>query len=334
MAQQTINLGAAPDDGTGDTLRAGGDKINDNFTELYTDYLPKAGGTLTGDLVVPDEAYDATSWNGSLEVPTKNAIRDKIESLSTGGAIEVLDEGVSETATLVSLDFVGAGVSASDDGSGNVTVTIAGGGGGVDVEDEGVAEASGATVLNFTGAGVTATDVGSGQVDIAIPGGGGSVGWTLVDQTGAPAGGSSTWTFSTNVAQVDITGLGSFNELLVIARGLSTSVAGVRRIQVSTDNGATFDTTAANYIGVADTGIESNAPGVSISNHTTNSGSARTLVSHIKNLKGPVKYAYGNNTIGNSHNLYVGSINDIDAIRINNNTGGNITAGTIYVFAR
>jgi hypothetical protein len=36
MAQQTINLGAVANDGSGDTLRDGGDKINDNFTELYT----------------------------------------------------------------------------------------------------------------------------------------------------------------------------------------------------------------------------------------------------------------------------------------------------------
>ena len=40
------------------------------------------GATFTGDIVVPDEAYDATAWNGSLEVPTKNALRDKIETLS------------------------------------------------------------------------------------------------------------------------------------------------------------------------------------------------------------------------------------------------------------
>jgi len=38
------------------------------------------------DLEVPDEAYDATAWNGSLEVPTKNAIRDKIETMGGGGA--------------------------------------------------------------------------------------------------------------------------------------------------------------------------------------------------------------------------------------------------------
>lgn len=36
-------------------------------------------------LLVPDEAYDATGWNGNLSVPTKNAIRDKIESMSGGG---------------------------------------------------------------------------------------------------------------------------------------------------------------------------------------------------------------------------------------------------------
>lgn len=35
MAQQLINLGAAPDDGTGSKWRAGGDIINDNFTEVY-----------------------------------------------------------------------------------------------------------------------------------------------------------------------------------------------------------------------------------------------------------------------------------------------------------
>lgn len=39
------------------------------------------------DITVPDEAYDATAWNGSLEVPTKNAIRDKIESMTAGSGI-------------------------------------------------------------------------------------------------------------------------------------------------------------------------------------------------------------------------------------------------------
>lgn len=35
MAQQTIDIGAAPNDGTGDPIRDAFDKCNDNFTELY-----------------------------------------------------------------------------------------------------------------------------------------------------------------------------------------------------------------------------------------------------------------------------------------------------------
>ena len=35
MAQQTINTGTSPNDGTGDPLQTAFDKCNDNFTELY-----------------------------------------------------------------------------------------------------------------------------------------------------------------------------------------------------------------------------------------------------------------------------------------------------------
>ena len=40
--------------------------------------------TFSDPVNVPDEAYGA-GWNGSLEVPTKNAIYDKIETISGGG---------------------------------------------------------------------------------------------------------------------------------------------------------------------------------------------------------------------------------------------------------
>jgi hypothetical protein len=69
--------------------------------------------------------------DNTVDALSASAFRSAIGAgTGTGGVIEVLDEGVSETATLVSLDFVGAGVSASDDGSGNVTVTVSGSGGG------------------------------------------------------------------------------------------------------------------------------------------------------------------------------------------------------------
>lgn len=39
MAKQTLSLGTSANDGTGDTLRDAGTKINANFTELYDDYI-------------------------------------------------------------------------------------------------------------------------------------------------------------------------------------------------------------------------------------------------------------------------------------------------------
>lgn len=51
MAKQVINIGTTANDGTGDPLRSAFDKVNDNFTELYT-----------------DDAGDVDSVNGSTGV--------------------------------------------------------------------------------------------------------------------------------------------------------------------------------------------------------------------------------------------------------------------------
>lgn len=61
------------------------------FTNWSLSIIPSGGGlaglgsnTYTGAQYVPDDAYDATGWNGSAAVPTKNAIRDKIEAIIAG----------------------------------------------------------------------------------------------------------------------------------------------------------------------------------------------------------------------------------------------------------
>lgn len=53
-------------------------------------------GAITADSVtVDDEAYDATGWNADLSVPTKNAVRDKIEAVLSNYAATSTGNGAS-----------------------------------------------------------------------------------------------------------------------------------------------------------------------------------------------------------------------------------------------
>lgn len=65
--------------------------------------------TFSGDISVPDESY-GVGWNGSLEVPTKNAVYDKIQTLGGGGDMLLsnfdtdLDGDIDVTAGGTNLD--------------------------------------------------------------------------------------------------------------------------------------------------------------------------------------------------------------------------------------
>ena len=81
---------------------------------------------------------------------------------TVGGALTIQDEGSSLSTAGTTLNFVGAGVTASGTGA-TKTITISGGGGGssLTVQDEGSALSTAATTLNFVGAGVTASGTGA-----------------------------------------------------------------------------------------------------------------------------------------------------------------------------
>ena len=56
MAKQTINIGTSANDGTGTTIRAGGDLINDNFNEIYTAFSSDGSNLSTTVLTIVDES--------------------------------------------------------------------------------------------------------------------------------------------------------------------------------------------------------------------------------------------------------------------------------------
>ena len=120
MANQILALGTTADDGTGDNLRVGGDKINDNFLELYTalgdgDAIasgisasstvislvdPNISGTVAGTqtaatiTTLATTTVNGTTLNGGTLALAAGSITD------SSGAISFGNENLTTTGTL------------------------------------------------------------------------------------------------------------------------------------------------------------------------------------------------------------------------------------------
>ena len=99
MAYQALGLGSSANDGTGDDLRTGGDKINDNFVELYSKL--GNGSTLsnltfpTGTDTIVGRATTDTLTNKTLTSPTINGAT---VSSSLSGNFTLVFEGATADA--------------------------------------------------------------------------------------------------------------------------------------------------------------------------------------------------------------------------------------------
>lgn len=77
MAREVINIGTAPNDGTGDPLRTAFTKCNNNFAEVYSRYqqnVPASAIGAVGDIAGMYAADDThfyycfQDWDGSSEI--------------------------------------------------------------------------------------------------------------------------------------------------------------------------------------------------------------------------------------------------------------------------
>ena len=113
MAKQTINIGSAANDGTGSSLRAGGDLINDNFNEIYTAFGD--GSTLTSGFITASST--ATLTNKTLDLGgTGNSVTGSLAEFNTAlqgdsfvslTGSETLTNKTLTTPTIAEIDATG-----------------------------------------------------------------------------------------------------------------------------------------------------------------------------------------------------------------------------------
>lgn len=101
--RQNVGIGAAPNDGTGDTLRVAGDKINDNFIEAYAGKLVAAsvdtsGGTLTLNFSADLCGFGVFSGSASFAAAKAVALSNDTNALK-------FELGVQITNVAATLDF-------------------------------------------------------------------------------------------------------------------------------------------------------------------------------------------------------------------------------------
>ena len=88
MAKQVINIGTTANDGTGDPLRTAFDKVNDNFTELYTDDAGDVGSIIAGTGISVDQA------TGNVTVTNSDPNATHTGEVTGSGALTIASDVV------------------------------------------------------------------------------------------------------------------------------------------------------------------------------------------------------------------------------------------------
>jgi hypothetical protein len=122
----------------------------------------------------------------------------------------------------------------------------------------------------------------------------------------------------------------TWDEIMVVARGVTKAVSGTLNVQVSTNNGSSYKATSGDYVEIAADGQESNASAIVL--HATGATAARSGVANLFGLK-ELSRKLGT-ILNRGVTVSVESTSNITAVKVLGSGGGNLTGGTITLMAR
>tara|TARA_B100000073_G_scaffold38064_1_gene28603 strand:- start:719 stop:2491 length:1773 start_codon:yes stop_codon:yes gene_type:complete len=128
MAKQSINIGTIPNDGTGTTLRDGGDLINDNFNEIYGAIGNGTSITLTS---TPTElnllsGVSALVTASTSDVFTNKSISGSTNTLSNIGNSSLTNSSITITGDDSSAQSISLGGGILFTGGSGITTSVSG----------------------------------------------------------------------------------------------------------------------------------------------------------------------------------------------------------------
>ena len=177
MAKQTVGLGSSANDGTGDTLRSGGTKLNANFDEIYAEFgdgTTLASGNTSGDILVADGTkFSNVTTSGDINISNTGAINLRTQSATNGQELSIA-AGSAPSSTSSKLYNVGGtlywnGNTVGVSGGGNMSsFTLAGqAGSGQSITDGQTLTVAGGTGITTTTASGTDTVTVNAEVSLA-----------------------------------------------------------------------------------------------------------------------------------------------------------------------
>jgi len=121
MAKQTINIGTIANDGTGSTLRAAGDLVNDNFNEIYTaigdgttltDILAAGYITASSTDTLTNKSGNISQWTNDSGYITSFSEANDLSSAVTWA--DVPDANITQSSVTQHQSAINSGVSITE----------------------------------------------------------------------------------------------------------------------------------------------------------------------------------------------------------------------------